>query len=162
MTMTFHTFISSISCLHLPTFRSQAALLSERFSVFTFSYRKSYVTKFDLAVNYVKVNPGSSFEQIMMGWMPQKLHTKFRGNRSTDFGEDDFWRSFTIYWGGSHLGHVTQIPRTNFRSPYPRGLHIKFGFDWPGGLQMWTDDKQTPDHRLRGAKKIKKIIQWSI
>ena len=33
-----------------------------------------------------------------------------------------------IYGRGSHLGHVTQMPRTNFRSPYPRRLHIKFGF----------------------------------
>ena len=23
------------------------------------------------------------------------------------------------------------VLRTNFRSPYPRKLHIKFGFDWP-------------------------------
>ena len=35
-----HTFIISISCLHLPTFRSQAAIVSEK----------------------------SSFEQTMMGW----------------------------------------------------------------------------------------------
>ena len=45
-----HTFINSISCLHLPTFRSQAAIVSEKFTVFTFSYRKAYVTKFDLVV----------------------------------------------------------------------------------------------------------------
>ena len=36
-----HTFINSISCLHLPTFRSQAAIVSEKSSVFTFSHRKS-------------------------------------------------------------------------------------------------------------------------
>ena len=29
------------------------------------------VTKFDLAVTKVKVTPGSSFEQTMMGWSPQ-------------------------------------------------------------------------------------------
>ena len=33
-----------------------------------------------------------------------------------------------------HLGHVTWMSRTNFRSPYPRRLHIKFGFDWPSGF----------------------------
>ena len=31
------TFIISISCLHLPTFRSQAAIFSEKFTVCTFS-----------------------------------------------------------------------------------------------------------------------------
>ena len=44
------TFIYSIRCLLLPTFRSLAAIVSEKSTVFTFSYRKAYVTKFDLAV----------------------------------------------------------------------------------------------------------------
>ena len=62
------------------------------------------------------------------------LHTKFRENRPAGSGEEDFLRVFTIYGRGSHLGHVTQMPRKNFRSPYPRGLHIKFGFDRPSGF----------------------------
>ena len=45
-----HNFIYSIRCLLLPTFRSLAAIVSEKSTVFTFSYRKAYVTKFDLAV----------------------------------------------------------------------------------------------------------------
>ena len=36
--------------------------------VFTFSHRKPLIMKIDLAVKKVKVNPGSSFEQTMMGW----------------------------------------------------------------------------------------------
>ena len=36
----------------------------------------------------------------------------------------------TIYGHGGHLRHVTHMSRTNFRSPYPRRLQIKFGFDW--------------------------------
>ena len=36
-----HTFIYRISCMHLPTFRSQAAIGSEKSTVFTFSYRKT-------------------------------------------------------------------------------------------------------------------------
>ena len=62
-----HAFIYSIRCLLLLTFRSLAAIVSEKSTVFTFSYRKAQVTKFDLAVNWVKVTPGSSFEQTMMG-----------------------------------------------------------------------------------------------
>ena len=56
-----HTFINSISCLLLSTFRSLAAIHSEKSTVFTFSHRNAYVTKFDLGVNQVKVNPGSLF-----------------------------------------------------------------------------------------------------
>ena len=36
-----HTFMQSISCLYLPTFRSQASIVSEKSTVFTFSYRKA-------------------------------------------------------------------------------------------------------------------------
>ena len=36
-----HTFIISIGCLYLPTFRSQASIVSEKSTVFTFSYRKA-------------------------------------------------------------------------------------------------------------------------
>ena len=64
------------------------------------------------------------------------LHTKFRENRPAGSGEENFWRVFTIYmYGrGGHLGHVTHMPQTKFRSPYPRRLHIKFGFDRPSGF----------------------------
>ena len=36
-----HTFMKLISCLYLPTFRSQASIVSEKSTVFTFSYRKA-------------------------------------------------------------------------------------------------------------------------
>ena len=45
-----HIFIYSIRCLLLPTFRSLAAIVSEKSTVFTFSYKKAYVTQFGLAV----------------------------------------------------------------------------------------------------------------
>ena len=45
-----HTFMKSISCLYLPTFRAQASVVSEKSTIFTFSYRKALVSKFDLAV----------------------------------------------------------------------------------------------------------------
>ena len=57
-----HTFINLIRCLLLQTFRSLAAIVSEKSTVFTFFYRKAYVTKFDLVEKKVKVIPGSSFE----------------------------------------------------------------------------------------------------
>ena len=40
-------------------------------TVFTVSYKKAYVTKTDLAVKPVKVNPVSSFEQTIMNRSPK-------------------------------------------------------------------------------------------
>ena len=62
------------------------------------------------------------------------LHTKFCENRPNGSGEEDFLRVFTIYGCGGHLGHVTKMQHTNLSSPYPRRLHIKFGFDRPSGF----------------------------
>ena len=63
------------------------------------------------------------------------LHTKFRGNRPAVSGVEDFLSFFTIYGHDSHLCHVTWTIYTNFRSPFPMRLHIKFGFDWPSGFR---------------------------
>ena len=45
------------------------------------------------------------------------LHTKFRENRSTGSGEEDFLKVFTIYGHGGHLGYVTWTIYINFRFP---------------------------------------------
>ena len=45
-----HSFINSIRCLPLTTFRSLASIVSEKSTVFTFFYGKAQTTKFDLAV----------------------------------------------------------------------------------------------------------------
>ena len=63
------------------------------------------------------------------------LHTKFRGNRPTGSGEEDFLVFFTIYGRGGHLGHLTLISQSNFHSLYPWILHIKFHFDWPSSFR---------------------------
>ena len=58
------------------------------------------------------------------------LHNKFRENRPAGSEKEDFWVFFFIINGrGGHLGHVTRISRSNFRSPYPWLLHIEFHFD---------------------------------
>ena len=41
--------------------------------------------------------------------------------------EKILFKFFTIYGHGGHLGHVTRTIYINFRSPFPRRLHIKFG-----------------------------------
>ena len=60
-----HTFINTNSCLHLPTFRPQAAIVSEKSTVFTFSHRKAYVNKFDLVVK-----KAGSGEEDFKGFLP--------------------------------------------------------------------------------------------
>ena len=55
---------------------------------------------------------------------------------------------FTIYGHGGHLGHVTQMPWKNFRSPYPMRLHIKFDFDRPSGFReedVWNCGRRRTD-----------------
>ena len=63
------------------------------------------------------------------------LHTKFHENRPAGSGEEDVLVVFTIVGHGGHLGHVTRISRSNFRSPYPWTLYIKFHFDWPSSFR---------------------------
>ena len=63
------------------------------------------------------------------------LHAKFQDHTASAHGEEDFLR-FSPYNGhGGHPGHVTWTIYINFRSPFPRRLHIKFGFDWPRGFR---------------------------
>ena len=64
------------------------------------------------------------------------LHIKFVEIHPSVLEKKIFLRVFTIYGRGGHLGHVTQISRTNFRSPYPWRFHIKFHFDWPSGCRV--------------------------
>ena len=37
------------------------------------------------------------------------LHAKFRGNRSAGYGEEDFWRVFTIYGRGGSGELIIQL-----------------------------------------------------
>ena len=61
------------------------------------------------------------------------LHTKFSGNQPAGSGVD-FWRVFTIYGHGGHLGHVTRIMSTNFHFLLPETFHTKFSSKWPSSF----------------------------
>ena len=62
------------------------------------------------------------------------LHTESRGHWPAVSGEEDFYRAFTIYGPGGHLGDVTRTISTNFRSHVLRSLHMKFKFNWLSGF----------------------------
>ena len=74
-----------------------------------------------------------AYTEIVMD--PNNSVTKFRGNWPTGSGEEDLLKVFAIYSHGGHLGHVTWTIYINFRSPFLRMLHMKFGFDWPSGFR---------------------------
>ena len=46
------------------------------------------------------------------------LHIKFRENWPAGSGEEDFFKVYTIYGHGGHLGHVTSIISEIFISMY--------------------------------------------
>ena len=62
------------------------------------------------------------------------IHVKFQDHRTSGSGEE-FLNVFTIYGHGGHLDHVSWTIYINFRCPFPRRLHIKFGFDWQSGFR---------------------------
>ena len=67
--------------------------------------------------------------------------------------EKKIFKIFTIYGHGGHLGHVTWTIYINFRSPFPRRFHIKFGFDWPSGFReedLLNGGRTTDGRRLDG------------
>ena len=83
------------------------------------------------------------------------LHAKFRGNRPTGSGEEDFLRVFTIYGRGGHLGHVTWIFAIKLEMPLPKEAPHKIStrsakrFQRRRSLKLWTttdDGRRTPDH----------------
>ena len=125
LTFTFHTLISSISCLHLTTFRSQASRVSKN-TVFNLFYRKACYQIWPchkLGQGQPRIIIWTNYD----GLESLMLHTKFPGNWSTGSGEEDFWRVFTIYGCGGHLGHVTSIISSNFHFIVPESFHTKFG-----------------------------------
>ena len=63
------------------------------------------------------------------------LHAKFQDHRTSGSGEEECFKVFNIYRHGGRLGHVILTIYIIFRSPFPRTLHIKFGFDWPSGFR---------------------------
>ena len=123
MSLTFNTHISPLSQL----VSGHRLKSSEKSTVFTFY--QIWPCR--------KIGQGQPTVIIWINYDGQESsmqHTKFRGNQSTGSREKDFWRVFTIYGHGGHLGNVTTIVSINFHFLVPESLNIKFGFDWPSGF----------------------------
>ena len=76
-------FIYSIGCLHLPIFRSQAALISEIYTVSSFHKERPKLQNLTLPHNRSRSTQGHHD-----GPESQMFHINFRGNRSTGSRED--------------------------------------------------------------------------
>ena len=55
------------------------------------------------------------------------LHSKFHGNRPAGSGEEDFYRVFTIFGHGGHLGHGTSIILSDFHFIVSESFEKKIG-----------------------------------
>ena len=62
-------------------------------------------------------------------------HAKFHDHRTISSVGEDYIKVFTIYGHSGHLSNVTWTIYINFLFPFPRRLHMKFGFDWPSGFR---------------------------
>ena len=107
----------------LLTFRSLAAIVSEKSTVFTFSYRKAEVIKFDHAVKKVKVTPGSSFEQTMMNWSPQCYIPSFM--KSSPPVLEKIFEGFYHIWAWRQSWSCDQDHVNKFSFPYTCKLSYK-------------------------------------
>ena len=58
------------------------------------------------------------------------LHTKFHGNQLAGSREEYFYRVFTTYGHGGHLGYVTSIISSDFYFLVPESFHKKFDSNW--------------------------------
>ena len=79
--------MKSISCLYLPTFRSQASIVSEKSTVFTFPIEKPKFPNLTCR----KIGQCHSMVIIYINYDGQEspmLHTEFRENRPAGSGED--------------------------------------------------------------------------
>ena len=62
------------------------------------------------------------------------LHTKFQDHRTiSSVGE--YFKVFSIYGHGGHLGHVTWTIYIKVISPFTRRCHMRFGVDWPSAFR---------------------------
>ena len=84
-----HTFMKSIICLYLPTFRSQASIVSKNPLFSPFPIEKPKFPNLTCR----EIGQGHSMVIIYINYDGQEspmLHTKFRENRSAGSGEEDF------------------------------------------------------------------------
>ena len=134
-----HMFIFSVS------FRSQAAkvLKNQQFSLFPIE--KPKLPNLTLPWNRSKSTQGHHLYKLWWAGVPEaKYQVSWKSVHR--FRRRRFLMVLSIFEHGGYLGHVTWIIYINFRSPFPRRLHMKFGFDWSSGFrgeEVWKCGRTT-------------------
>ena len=59
------------------------------------------------------------------------LHIKFQGLGFIGSGAENFFKDFTIYGHGGHVGHVSKRICITFHSYFPSSFHMNFGSKSP-------------------------------
>ena len=72
------------------------------------------------------------------------LHTNFRENLPAGSGEEDFWRVFTIYGRGGHLGHL----KADFCNIENELINCDFAVVLPSNRSFWDIIKEGINIRL--------------
>ena len=141
MTLTFHTFLSSISCLHLPTFRWLAA--NPLFSLFP--TEKPKLPNLTLPLNRSRSTQGHHLNKLWWAGVPDATYQV-----SWEIGqpvmEKKIFEGFSHIWAWQPSWSCDPDAGNNFRSPYPRRAHIKFGLDWSRGFveeDVWKCERTT-------------------
>ena len=130
MTLTFNTHISSYIQWHVPSYYLSGTGCNNFWKIHCFQFFLKKSLSYQIWPCR-KIGQGRS---RIINWTNHDglkspmLHTKFRGNRPAGSGED-FWKVFTIYWRGGHLGHVTSIILSDFHFLVPESFHINFNSD---------------------------------
>ena len=125
--------------------RPKAKLVSKTEIIFTFSHTKAYMTQIDLAINWVKVNPGPNLNNIGRTRLPNVTHQVSRQS-AIWFWRRRFFKVFTIYGCGSHVGHGDPHHLNNFlflkalEAVYEIWLQSTQWFQRRSCLKLWTDD----------------------
>ena len=83
-------------------------------------------------------------------WSASRLPRSWSASLFFAYAKRWFSHHAAYIWAGGHLGHVTRMPWTNFRSLFTRRLHIKFNFNLPSGFKVedvWNCWRRTTDGR---------------
>ena len=107
------------------TLRSKTETVSKKI-IFTFPYTNAYLTKFDLGVKYIKVNPGNNLKNLGSTCIDNATY-QFSRSSVYWFWRRRFFKVFTIYGQRGHVGQVTQLIYINFHSHFPISFHMSFG-----------------------------------
>ena len=130
----WYVFMYSLSQLLVPSFSSQTSIVSIKSNIKSIFPCKSTGKQSWTCCKVDQGQPRISIWINFVGPDSLMLYTKFEGHWPIGFREDGFWRVFTIYGDGSHLGHMTRTVWTNFHSNNPRILYMKFGFNGPSSF----------------------------